>query len=744
VLGIDDRVYAISEKTENSRFYLVRLRENGAFEEMSPPLPTVPGHSYKNLTVAQRSNGEWIVANDFATTVSGCDQAPNQQPENQVLRLQSNQWVSLSVKPGFDGRGYTCGWGGASLVMQTGSSLIYAFVSGRLYLWDDNGERWTLEDQSTYGKEPGYRPAGGIGVVGGRGRLQALTHTYVYRASTAAIENQNCNATDQKYTVGFADSAMVLAVAQLRTKLFDDCTSDPTDYEIADPQGRTLDQLRIVHQDKPDTIVDRGLYLIYADNNQITSRNLRVRTASYLLSTQGANQEARDVAIQSDGDILVAGRFEGTIQGVSNHYTLLNATDSAPGRIVRLTNDGTSIASVTTLGNRVDGIAILNDDSIAVIGDFGLALLSPDASEVRWRQTLPDSTDDQQRVKAGVQRRQIITLNRKRITVWNVQDGSITADRQFDLDEETRKIHDVALDDGRNIVYVGGFDQRTNRGVPVQVAFVFAYRTTDLNTLLWKTWNYNPATLDNDMADTRIYRLTLNSEGSKLYAVGESAGGNTIYRWNGKDLQTSTLVSSGVGSSGDLWMASSAAHVSYLAEINTNDGTVVRGQINAAVLQSQRRLNTTNARCGVAVDTNGNVAYCGVATAHIPARTSLSIDGKRIDGGALDGYAGADPYFLMLNPDMTQRLVWTTFSRWRLNGRAEALALRDGRGVLVVTKARGQAITTANALQSEPGDNPNSPVESPPTDLYFVVWRSDDLLRYTPPSERVFMPMIVR
>jgi len=750
VLGMDDRVYALSKKTADSRIYLVRLSDAGTFEEISLPLPVVAGHGYKNLTLAQRSNGQWIVANGFATTVSNCPTAPTEEPDNQVLRLQGNQWESLNAKPGFNGLGYTCGWGAARLVMQTGDAAIYAFISGRLYLWNDSNDRWTLEDQATYGEDPGYQPIGGMGAVGGRGRFQALTQSYLYRAPNADIESQTCQAVGQNYTVGLAMGlTRVLAVAQLRTRLFDNCTANPADYEIADPQGRTLDELRTINQNNPNVVVDRGLYLIYTNDNQLSSRNLRVRTASYLLSTQGASQAASDVAIQSDGDILIAGRFDGTIQGVPTQYILLNASPTSAGRIVRLTNDGTSIASVTTLGNRIDGIASLSDDRIAVVGDFGLALLSPDASQVLWQRNLASTTDAGQRVKAGRQGQQIITLSNKRVTVWEALNGSTVAEYQFGLSQTTRKVNDVALDDGRNVVYVGGFDQLRNvndNNNPVQVAFVFAYNTGDLasNTRLWKTWNYNPATLNNDMADTRIYRLTLNADGSKLYALGESAGGNTIYRWDGKDLQTPTLVSSGVGSSSDLWMANSASHISYIGEISTTDGTVVRGQINAAILQSQLRFNTTNARCGIAVDTDGNVTYCGAATAHIPARTSFSIAGQRIDGGMLEGYAGSDPYLLALTPDMRQRPVWTTFSRWRLNGQAEAVAIRDRLGVLVVTKNKGEAITTPNALQAAPGDNPDGTVTSPPTDLYFIVWRSDEILTYTPPPPRAFAPVVRR
>ena len=43
----------------------------------------------------------------------------------------------------------------------------------------------------------------------------------------------------------------------------------------------------------------------------------------------------------------------------------------------------------------------------------------------------------------------------------------------------------------------------------------------------------------------RVYGLALDHSEKHIYVAGESAGGNTIYRWNGVDLQTLTARDTG-------------------------------------------------------------------------------------------------------------------------------------------------------------------------------------------------------
>ena len=218
------------------------------------------------------------------------------------------------------------------------------------------------------------------------------------------------------------------------------------------------------------------------------------------------------------------------------------------------------------------------------------------------------------------------------------------------------------------------------------------------------------------MADTRVYNIALSPDGNYLYANAESAGGNTIFRWNGKDLSTRTLVSSGSGSSDDLWMARGANHINYIGKINTNDGTVERGTINASI--SSKGLNTTRARDGDIIATNDNVYTAGYSAAHIPDRDAWSIDGIRVNQGSRNGYAGPDGYIMSLPASLDNREFWLVPSKWRSQSEFRTLSENNGKVLLGGFTNGGEAITSSNAIQ--PFNAEGNAKSNANTDAYFM------------------------
>ena len=119
------------------------------------------------------------------------------------------------------------------------------------------------------------------------------------------------------------------------------------------------------------------------------------------------------------------------------------------------------------------------------------------------------------------------------------------------------------------------------------------------------------------MCECRVYGLVLDDVEEHVYVAGESAGGNTIFRWNGQaDSVKSSCFASGPegslvfadrtfpralhatpgrqcrleaactrnrspGAFAKLrWMAKSAAHVGYVGRVRASDGVVVGGTLH--------------------------------------------------------------------------------------------------------------------------------------------------------------------
>ena len=98
----------------------------------------------------------------------------------------------------------------------------------------------------------------------------------------------------------------------------------------------------------------------------------------------------------------------------------------------------------------------------------------------------------------------------------------------------------------------------------------------DANTLKekWRTWDFDPSTLGKDMADSRMYRLTYRltiAPTGEPIVLGESAGGNSVFRWNGKNLTTEPRVKTDVYS--DTYNSKSN-HMLYFAKLNPKTGIV--------------------------------------------------------------------------------------------------------------------------------------------------------------------------
>jgi hypothetical protein len=224
-------------------------------------------------------------------------------------------------------------------------------------------------------------------------------------------------------------------------------------------------------------------------------------------------------------------------------------------------------------------------------------------------------------------------------------------------------------------LYISGYQQQKRLGVPVQIAFLYRMgfdgaRIFNLPNLpgdnQGKLWGYNSANLANDMADTRLNRLHIF--GDKLYVLGSVYGGNSIFRWNGKNLITETLITTDKYTNAAQTRDETKV---YTGVVDLTTFSVERGQLAFPRLPSSSGLGDGNGNFPKTIYANGTNIYVGSSAAYaIPNRDSQLFLGRRIPA-----YRG-DASFLVVPNNLNTRQAWVT------PGNGEVLLFTDKFAVL--------------------------------------------------------------
>jgi hypothetical protein len=423
-------------------------------------------------------------------------------------------------------------------------------------------------------------------------------------------------------------------------------------------------------------------------------------TATYLGGV-GENR-ARAVGYAPNGNILAGGNFTNLQTTGATNKTLSGVNATAKGKLLQLAPDGKTVLAHITLGNRIDTLQVnAKQNRVVIGGDFGIVVLDATTLAPIWQNPLAglaagDGTEGQQTRVAINNAGQVAVLRSKAVTVFDSQ-GAKTASTVINQDY----VNDIALG---NQVYIVGFSNRKN-GKPVQVPFL---QSLDPNNQLkekWQSWNYQPQTLNNDMADGRLYRVVIGGDG-KLAVLGESAGGNSLFRSNGKDVTAKCLTKKAeyslpanskkcrlVGTDSHNTPYNTASnHIIYYAKLNSETGEVIAGQFTLGRLPNTKG-NTVRAKDGsLAVDSSGNIHIGGISAYGIAER-----DSNKVAGQTVAPYAGSDMYLLTVSADLEQRIRWTPFAKNpKGGGTLNALAIdpKSGNVALFGSVEFGSMITT--------------------------------------------------
>jgi hypothetical protein len=444
----------------------------------------------------------------------------------------------------------------------------------------------------------------------------------------------------------------------------------------------------------------------------VVTKEHKLTTARYLGGV--GNNEARATAFANNGDILAGGNFANLQTTGATSQVLSGAKSGAPGKLLRLSNDGTQVLAQITLGQRIDSLQVR--DRIVVGGDFGVVVLD-NKFNVIWQDSLAGLAAGNGNAEGGQTRvavepsGRVAVLRDKTVTLFSAT-GQKIASRKIDR----TYVNDLAMDPAGRRIYVVGFSNR-NSGKPVQVSFLHALDPQNDLKELWRTWDFEAKLLsdpkNNNMADSRLYRVVVASDG-QVVVLGESAGGNSIYRWSGKDLTTSTLVSTDMYNTA---YNTSSNHILYYGKVNAATGNVVAGQLTLTRLTPAKgyKGNTIRAKDGaLAVDKQGRLYIGGVAAYAIAERDSNQINGQQISP-----YTGSDMYLLMVSADLKQRLRWTAFSaNPKGGGTLNGLAVQNNTVALFGTVEFGDMITTG-------GNKRFNPIDGKSKDAYFSILKMD-------------------
>lgn len=472
-----------------------------------------------------------------------------------------------------------------------------------------------------------------------------------------------------------------------------------------------------------------GVFRLQTDSTVIgTVRNIHLNAGTYLGGP--GNNNAVNVGIGGKFHVFVGGNFPSvTSPNPFPNVNLHNATSTSRGRIIHLSANADSVLGSINLGNRVDDFEIQNFGQyrMVVTGDFGVSVIDSTGRNLLWNipsASLPGNASDKLLADIDDQGH-VVVLRSKIFRLFDQNGQALCAPTPLNKNF----VNDITLKN--DTVYVTGFQNDflggqpqgcgEDRNLPVQVAFVFAYKrpanSSEPLETIFTTFNFRGAECGLDQADTRGYKINVGKDG-KVYYLGEAAGGNSIYRWNGKTTielngctnPPSTLVQYDTYNQP---FNTASAHIAYFCTINPRNGEIERGQYIIPRL-SNGRSNTYRVRDAyVHADQDGFVYIGGVSASAFAGRNV-----QKVNGQPIGTYAGGDMCALVVTPNYLTRTFWGTFSQDTATGEMVGFGIRGKRIVAVGNTDRGK-MHTKNALIANPFDprqNNNS------FDVYLALW----------------------
>jgi hypothetical protein len=420
--------------------------------------------------------------------------------------------------------------------------------------------------------------------------------------------------------------------------------------------------------------------------------NFDVSAATYLGATDDDTLNAVDIA--PDGALVVGGALPGYLP--PDGTGLFELLGGGPGAIMRLDETGQRALSLTRIGDTVADLEVATSGQIVACGSFGVALLNAEANDVVWS---ADPGDGAKRCAIGASDGTVALVVGGTVYTY-ANDGTALGSWAANGKDE----YDVAVDSTNELVIVTSYKQASANW---KSAFMRAWSYD--GTSRWQSYDFNSN--DGLGADTEGKRIAIGRDGLLYFAATINGGtGASIFSRDPLDLSQSagdrTVKTDNYNNPTNVGSIS----MTWYGRYNPADGSLLLGQSLLTRLSSGR--GNSIAPRAIMADEQGRVFVAGQMFCCIANRDALQIAGQPVGG-----YQSGEPFFLAVQPDFEQRIVWTPFTAAGGEGGsspAVGVSARDGNAAVAIDVDAGKSLITHNALQSLPTGG---------TEGYVAAWR---------------------
>jgi len=524
-----------------------------------------------------------------------------------------------------------------------------------------------------------------------------------------------------------------------------------------------------------------GLYrLIFSTiGKPASTKNLHLNTGTYL-GAASADNIPIGVGIGGNYYIYYGGNFNGGITTNSPYQeiNLPGATSLSPGKIVVLNTKGDSIIRVVNVGNKLDELEVqdVSPFRIAVTGDFGVRILDSTATNIIWEHNLSG-------INLPASGHIDVDISESGQVVVARRAGGSSSARVFKPDgtllngtlQPLRKVLDATIKND-TVVLVGEYkgkmrnwcggcgnfqdsinnqyscpDTSVNKW-PIRVPYVFYYSIsgTSVNTIPYDTtYDFPSSQLQPDAADAFVTGANFGKDGY-LYIIGEQAGPNSVFRWDGKTNYRKYFNETGkCGPPTPIQQVDKYAsfsvilnpitHIGFVGKLDPTNGKVVNGTFVSAIKSDGTANGIKFIR--VQTDAKGYVHVGGSAAYQSKGRSLVNINGNLVGN-----YTSLDATYLILAPDFRKRMFWGPFTATNslAPGRLVGIGIRENNIALAIRNDKGNFTTTSNAIIPQSFNGTTTSLKDAYLAVFYQdIWnhaKNDSVKDKLWPSDTIFSP----
>lgn len=437
-----------------------------------------------------------------------------------------------------------------------------------------------------------------------------------------------------------------------------------------------LDDSNVQNQNSFSSVPNNGL-------PKSPTNNLDISAATYLGGKDDDFTNAVDISL--DGNFVIVG---GSLKNSNLGGKETKLLGGGEGTIVRYDSRTNQAVATTRLPGKVVDLEVSKNGDIAVAYQGGIAVLNPDATNIKWSKSLNNVS----RIaisdggKVGVVR-DISGADRAYLF-----DGKGEQLKEWSTNSSNRQFNDIAVtDQNGGMVIATGFEQKTKI---LQVAFTQAWSYQGKN--LWKNYDFDNKDIYNQklMADTRGQRVAIGRDG-QLYSSYYVNGGTGFSIFDRDPFDLSEKLTKNRKIETDKYNTPTnvgSVKMTWYGRYDLKSGDLIKGQSLLARLNNGKG-NSVDVNSITAAE-DGTVILAGGAGARIANRNQQTIEGKSVSD-----YAGFEGYIAIISPDLQKRLSWTPIT----DSDGTVAAVRKGKAAAVTTTDFKGGQITHNAIQDKAG-----------------------------------------